>query len=331
MSAASTPRDAAARPEWLARRERSNRLALALMAWVATTLGRRFARVLLHPIALYFLVFSPTAARHSQRYLQRVLDRRPGWRERYRHFHCFASVVLDRVYFARGQMHLFEIDVQGGPRVDETLALGQGAFMLGAHFGSFEALHAIGATRPGMRVAHVMYPGNAEMIQRALAAIAPGFAMSIIEIGRAGSTLAIRDWLDNGGLVGLLGDRWMPPTGTAASARDGGVVVHRFLGQDAAFTDGPLRLAQVLRRRVLLMTGLYRGGNRYELRFEPLADFSQPMIGPDGQPLPREAALAQAQATYVARLEGLCHEAPYNWFNFYDYWALPAPRGEAAA
>ncbi|MFN7699239.1 MAG: acyl-CoA synthetase, partial [Deltaproteobacteria bacterium] len=41
---------------------------------------------------------------------------------------------------------------------------------------------------------------------------------------------------------------------------------------------------------------------------------------PDGQPLPREAALAQAQATYVARLEGLCHEAPYNWFNFYDFW-----------
>ena len=23
---------------------------------------------------------------------------------------------------------------------------------------------------------------------------------------------------------------------------------------------------------------------------------------------------------YVARLERLCREAPYNWFNFYDYW-----------
>ncbi len=24
---------------------------------------------------------------------------------------------------------------------------------------------------------------------------------------------------------------------------------------------------------------------------------------------------------YVAMLEALCREAPYNWFNFYDFWA----------
>ena len=24
---------------------------------------------------------------------------------------------------------------------------------------------------------------------------------------------------------------------------------------------------------------------------------------------------------YVATLERLCREAPYNWFNFYDFWA----------
>jgi predicted LPLAT superfamily acyltransferase len=23
---------------------------------------------------------------------------------------------------------------------------------------------------------------------------------------------------------------------------------------------------------------------------------------------------------YVQRLESLCREAPYNWFNFYDFW-----------
>ena len=24
---------------------------------------------------------------------------------------------------------------------------------------------------------------------------------------------------------------------------------------------------------------------------------------------------------YVARLEHYCREAPFNWFNFYDFWA----------
>jgi predicted LPLAT superfamily acyltransferase len=28
---------------------------------------------------------------------------------------------------------------------------------------------------------------------------------------------------------------------------------------------------------------------------------------------------------YVAILEALCREAPYNWFNFYDFWADDAP------
>ena len=27
-----------------------------------------------------------------------------------------------------------------------------------------------------------------------------------------------------------------------------------------------------------------------------------------------------ALARYVATLEALCREAPYNWFNFFDFW-----------
>ncbi len=308
---------------WLQSSERSNRSALRVMAWIATRLGRRVARWVLVPVTLYFLCFARGPRRQSARYLQRVLGRPPTLAERFGHFHAFASVALDRIWFARGQMQHFDLKVSGGPLVDDTLATGRGAFFLGAHLGSFEALHAIGATRPGMRVAHVMYPDNARMIHEVLAAIAPGFALGIIPIGRSGSTLQIRDWLDSGGLVGLMGDRWVG-AGSAASgasaasgsaARSGFATID-FLGHPAKFIDGPLRLALLLRRRVLFMAGLYRGGNRYDLRFELLADFSD---------APRDAAererlLQQTLRAYVARLESLCAETPLNWFNFYDFW-----------
>ncbi len=62
------------------------------------------------------------------------------------------------------------------------------------------------------------------------------------------------------------------------------------------------------------MTGLYLGGNRYRIHFEPLADFSCVQQGE------RDAAIVQAQAQYVARLEHYCRLAPYNWFNFFDFW-----------
>ena len=82
------------------------------------------------------------------------------------------------------------------------------------------------------------------------------------------------------------------------------------------FTDGPLRLAMLLRRRVIFMVGLYRGGNRYDVRFESLVDFRHP----PADLVERERLVRSAVADYVRRLETLCREAPYNWFNFYDYW-----------
>lgn len=303
---------------WTQSRERSNRLALRVMVFIALRLGRRIARWVLHPITLYFVLFAPEARRHSTRYLQRVLARPVRFADTYRHFHTFAATVLDRVYFVRGAMHEFDLQLSGADLMDATLAEGRGAFLLGAHIGSFEALHAVGESRPGLRVAMVMYPDNARMIHAVLQSVAPQFQLGIIPIGRPGSTLAIRDWLDGGGLAGLLGDRFLsagPNLPGAGPARQGSLRLP-FLGQPAPFTDGPLRLAQLLRRRVIFMVGLYRGGRRYEVRFETLADFSARV----DDAAERERLVHEALQRYVARLEALVREAPYNWFNFHDFW-----------
>jgi predicted LPLAT superfamily acyltransferase len=232
--------------------------------------------------------------------------------DRYRHLHSFAAVVLDRIWFVTGRMDTFELPMTGSDLMDEALAEGRGAFLLGAHIGSFEALHAIGDILKGLRVAMVMYPHNAQKIHTVLKALAPDFELGIIAIGERGSTLVIRDWLDSGGLAGLLGDRFLPH----ASSRPHDSVSLPFLGAPAPFTVGPLRLAMLLKRRVIFMVGLYRGGNRYDVRFETLADFSQP----PADPAEREAQIEAALRAYVQRLEALCREAPYNWFNFYDFW-----------
>jgi predicted LPLAT superfamily acyltransferase len=65
------------------------------------------------------------------------------------------------------------------------------------------------------------------------------------------------------------------------------------------------------------MTGLYRGGNRYEIRFEPLADFST-LEGLTRAE--REGLVADATLAYARCLERYAREAPDNWFNFHDFW-----------
>ena len=306
MTAAPSPAQA-----WALESERGSRLALRVMAFIAVTFGRRVARWVLHPITLYFVLFARGSRRHSRRYLERALGRPARARDLYRHVFTCAAMVLDRVYFARGRLQEFELHSDGTPMIDELIAQGRGALLLGAHLGSFEALHAVGAGRPGLRVAMAMFPDNARMIHDTLRAIAPHFHLDIITIGRSHSTLAVRDWLDGGGLVGLLGDRVLGTEGPRTH-----FIELPFLGHPARFSDGPLRLAMLLRQRVVFMAALYRGGRRYDVHLEPLADFTQPST----DLAERDNRLREALQAYVQRLEAMCREAPYNWFNFFDFW-----------
>lgn len=295
---------------WARTPERSNMLALRLMTGIALACGRLVARAVLHPITLYFLLFAPAVRRHSQRYLERALGRPARWRDSYRHVHAFAATVLDRIYLLRGRLDLFEVHTQGAEVVEHVMAEGRGAFLVGAHLGSFEVLRTAGHARGGLRVAMVMYPDNARKVNAALQAVAPAAQPAIIALGRMDSMLAVRDWLDAGGLAGMLGDRVLHE-----ASPHGKEVRLPFLGREAPFSDGPFRLAALLRRRVIFMAGLYLGGNRYDVRFETLADFSVRCDGAE-----RERLIREALSRYVARLETLCREQPHNWFNFHDFW-----------
>lgn len=281
---------------WRRTPERSHPLALRAMRWIALGLGRRAARLVLHPVSAYFLLCAPQARRASRAYLARALGRRATLADLYRHLYAFASTVLDRVYLLHERFELFDIEVRGAP------APGAGLLLMGAHLGSFEALRAAARRREGLRVSMVMYEDNARMLNETLAALGPAARQDVIALGHVDSMLRVRDCLAAGGIAGVLADRGLQDDDTQAVP---------FLGTPAHFPLGPMRMAALLRCRVAFMAGLYLGGNRYALHFEPIADFSAA-----AGPAP-EAALA----AYVACLERHCRAAPYNWFNFYDFWA----------
>jgi predicted LPLAT superfamily acyltransferase len=302
--------EAAPGTSWTGQRERSSLPMLRLMRWVALAAGRRASRLLLHPIALYFLLAAADTRRHSRTYLGRALGRKAGWREVYRHLFTFAATVLDRVYLLRERFDEFEVEASGVETIMRPFAAGEGVLACGAHIGSFEALRMIGHDK-GLRVAMIMYEDNARLINDTLAAIAPNAKLHTIALGRVDAMLSLRRWLDDGGVAGMLADRTLPGP---ASQRSKSVALP-FLGVPARFPDGPFRLAAMLHRKVVFMAGLYRGGRRYELRFAELADFGA--VGVQD----RDTAIRAALERYVATLETLCRDAPYNWFNFYDFWA----------
>lgn len=291
--------------EWIQRPERSNRTMLRVMTWISLRLGRAPARFVLAGISLYFLIFAPAAKAASRAYLRRALNREPGFADLFRHFHSFASTIHDRVFLLNTRFDLFQVEVHGEDAIKQMLAAGRGAFLMGAHMGSFEVARAYGRRQPGLRVAMVMYQENARKINAALAAINPAAVQDIIPLGKLDSMLRVQACLDEGMVLGVLGDRTL--------SGDPSLRVP-FLGEDAEFPVGPMRLAAMLKRPVVFMSGLYLGGNRYALHFEKLADFS------DLERQDRDEAVQAAVVAYAACLERHCRSTPYNWFNFFDFW-----------
>jgi predicted LPLAT superfamily acyltransferase len=289
---------------WTRRSERGSLPLYRFMVWFSLRLGRPAARLLLRLIAAYFLAFGGAARRASREYLQRCLGRKPTLADAYRHFFAFASIVHDRVFFLKGRFDLFELELHGAELIED----GAGAFLMGSHLGSFEALRAAGRNRAKRRVAMAMYEENARKINAVLTAIDPQLARDIVKLGRLDSMLELQERLDGGAVIGVLADRTLG---------DDPVITVDFLGAPAPFPTGPMRMAAALRRRVFFMTALYRGGNRYELHFEELADFSAAEGAKRGE---RDRLVEAAVRRYAARLEHYCRLAPDNWFNFHSFW-----------
>ncbi len=138
-----------------------------------------------------------------------------------------------------------------------------------------------------------------------LAALAPEMQDRVISLGSVDSLLRAKEAIDQGAMVAMLGDR----TGLNAKS-----TLVTFMGRPAPLPTGPFLMASALRCPVLLVFGIYRGGNWYEMHCEPFAERIE---------LPRknreEALQAYCQA-YADRLEHFAREHPYNWFNLYDFW-----------
>jgi predicted LPLAT superfamily acyltransferase len=293
---------------WIGNRERGSAALLRVMAFLSMRLGRNASRIALYGIAAYFFWFAPRARRQSRRYLRRALGRTPRARERFRHVLNFATTIHDRVFLINEKYDAFEITIHGEALMRAQLELGAGAFLMGAHMGSFEVIGSLGRLQPGLHVSMAMYEANARKISAILAAINPQAKPDIISLGQVDAMLCIAERLDHGAFIGMLADRTLG---------DEPVQAVTILGERAYLPTGPMRAAALLRRSVIFMVGLYRGGNHYHVVFEPLADFSSVAVQW------RDAAVRTAVERYAALLDQYCRSDPYNWFNFFDFWQAP--------
>jgi len=291
---------------WRDRPERGGRRITRFYIWLSLTVGRRLARPILYGIALYFFVSAPAERWASQDYLARVLGRRPTLVQRYRHFFIFCTLMMDKIFFLASRTKDVSFSVHGAEVFESLVAEKKGFLLASGHIGSFEALRALGISEKKHPVKALIDVETSRRFYNMLRDINPEVVDSVIPLGQPGTVLEIREWIDGGGVVGILADR---------SMSDDRVTPVDFLGAPANFPLGPWLLASVLNVPVVLCFAVYSGKGHYDAYFELLS----PAVSPERAK--REDHARSLAIRFAARLEHFCRMTPYNWANLLNFWA----------
>jgi predicted LPLAT superfamily acyltransferase len=298
---------------WLDAKERGGVFAIRLTVFITTFFGRTFGRFVARFVALYYTLTSPVARAGVRAFYAHLDGRTVGFGDLYRHMLRFVFCTLDAFFLVSGKIGAFEVTRTGDHHLAALRDGKKGAILLGAHLGSFYAMR-VASTKERLPLYALMYTANARVLNDALAKLDPEGAAQVLELDPEGgldSMLRVKELLEQGAIVAILGDR-VP--GNATPDR---VVRVPFLGQEAAFPAGPFLLAAMLKCPVYLTFGLARGARTYDLFCEPFADRIELPRGD------RQGALVRYVTRYAERLEAFARKAPDNWFNFYDFWAEP--------
>jgi predicted LPLAT superfamily acyltransferase len=290
---------------WIEVPERSNLFWLNTMIWISLRFGRWLSLLLLYPITAYFVVFSYRSRTASHNFLQRVLGHDCSWAEVFQHYYTFARTLLDRIYIFAGQGHRLDIRIKGLDLLDNYVQSEHGCLLVGAHHGSFEIVRALGLLKSEYLIKALVYGEGTPLISRLFKKLNPSLFEDIVYMGSVGSLFGLDEHARKGGIIALLGDRSLQ-----ASKR----VRCDFFGEQAWFPEAPALLSRILDMPLVLFFCLHQDDGHYEVSFEHLSD------PPNTNRHMRKAANHMIMQRYANRLEHYCRLAPYNWFNFYDFW-----------
>ena len=182
----------------------------------------------------------------------------------------------------------------------------KGAVIVVSHFGNIELLRAIKSEHP-QKINVLVYQKHATKFNAFLKKINAHADVNLVSVDELGieTALILQEKLDQGEWIIVAADRVPVQSGRVQSVE--------FLGESALWPQGAWILANLLKAPVLAVF-CYRMHADFEVHIHHIATQLH---------FPRQERMQAMQQTtrqYVALLEQHCLRAPYQWFNFYNFW-----------
>lgn len=301
---------------WANLSERGLYWGLRFSAAAYRLLGRRGCMVVAAPVAFYFYLTGTEQRRASRAFLTTALAAQGascevGWIDGYRHFLSFAGRAVDTFAAWTGGLTADAVTRDAGSVLDEALDDPGGALFIVAHVGNADLSRAVLDEKTRNRLMVLVHTRHAVNYNKVLEELNPASAVNTLQVTEIGpdTAIALSERVERGEWIVIAGDR------TPVGSREH-VSRVPFLGKDAPFANGPYVLAALLGCPVYLLFCL-REGRGYRLYVDRFCDRVT---------LPRQdrqIELRKLVERFANKLEYYVLKDPYQWYNFFDFWAGP--------
>ncbi|WP_150303259.1 LpxL/LpxP family acyltransferase [Pseudomonas saliphila] len=297
---------------WARIGERGSLRGMQAMVFIQRRLGRWPFLLVLRPVILWYFLSHRTARRASADYLCRLdpsLERRPFalfWQS-YRHFLQFGDALMDKVAAWSDSIGEDRLRGDGFRHFGEAIRAGRGGIVLVAHHGNLDIANALARYHPELDLTVMMHTRNAGKFNALLERVTGQPRPNVLEVTEIGPATAqeLAERIQRGGFVVIAADR-IPITGARLRQLS-------FLGDNAAFPEGPFLLAMLLRCPLYTLSCV-RDDQGFQIDFELFDDLTD---------LPRKARdawIGRAMPRFADQLAVRVRQHPLQWFNFYPFW-----------
>lgn len=299
--------------QWSELKERGDAFTLSLMLGIYRFGGRWLCHFILYFIILWYWLFSNAARQASLGYLTRLhqfagdqspFKTAPNWANSYRHLMQFGEGILDKIAGWLGHMPEHDLQLHGHEHFREYY--NRGAIIVVSHFGNIELLRAIKSAHV-QKINILVYQKHATKFNQLMKKINHKAGINLVSVDELGmdTALILQEKLDQGEWIVVAADR-IP----VQSQR-----MHRleFLGEEADWPQGAWMLAHLLKVPVLAVF-CYQAQQQYHVHIHLLSTaLNFPRRG-------RDQAMRDVMREYIDLMQHYCLRAPYQWFNFYNFW-----------
>lgn len=302
---------------WARIKESGSLLGMRIMLNLYRLFGRGVFIIILNPIMLFYIWRQKLARRASYEFLTHhyqtfpeIWSKQPNFLSVLRHFVAFGESMLDKLLAWSSHIKEEDFTLLDEALVKELLADERGQLIIGSHFGNLEFCRGFMQRYKDKIINILVYDKHSAKFVNMMQSISSRSRINVYQVDELDIALILKlkQKIAEGEWLFIAGDR-IPVSG------EQNTVDVEFLGESAKFPIGPYALANALACPVKVMISYKKKGRII---------FSVKKFNQD-QPIKlvrkqREEQFQNLAEEFAQILQEHCREAPYQWFNFYDFW-----------